>query len=615
MKYEKEALEIVKLVGGESNISSLIHCATRLRFELKNSSKFQKQELEKLDYVLKVVVSGGQYQVVIGPAVDDYYQAIMKVAKISDHLDNESKKVKGNIIDNILKLISGSFSPLIGAMAGSGMIKAVLTLMLELGVFTSEDPTYIILSAVGNACFYFLPIFLGMTLAKQLKANTYVAGAIGAALLEPNFTSLIGNQGTNFLGIPVTAVDYSSTVFPIFIAVIIYALLEKQCKKIIPQSIQLFLVPMICLIVMVPFTVIFFGPFGTVIGNAISDFVMWLFSLSSTVAGIILGASYPFLTILGLHWGFTPVTLQNLELYGGDIIEAVGACAVWAQLGIAAAVYLKCKKNSRLRSIAGPTFVTGFFAGVTEPILYGIIMNYKRLLMIVAIGGGLGGAIVATLGCTYNEYVFHNIFSIILNCYSPIIYFVIAIFVTFTSSFALTYVWGLRREDIDENKEVKEINKNSQNDIKLEIGAPMKGKIIPLNQIEDEVFASGVAGYGVGIIPTDGSVVSPVDGKVTVVFPTKHAIGITTSEGVELLIHIGINTTMLNGNGFEVFVKQGDSVLKGQKLVHFDMEFISKMGYSLQSPVIITNKDNFKEIEIVGLDACKQNDCIYKIAL
>lgn len=620
MKFENEAKEIVGLVGGEANVVSLVHCATRLRFELKDGSKFQKEKLEKLSYVLKVLVSGGQYQVVIGPNVDAYYDAIFAVTKIQGGNNTtlqSTEKVK--LSDKILKVISGAFSPLIPLMAGSGMIKALLTLFTTIGVMSDSSSTYLILSAAGNACFYFMPVFLGITISKQLKANAFVGGAIGAALLEPNFTGLLSAEGAvNFLGIPVTPIDYQATIFPIFIAILVYAYLDKSLRKVTPQSLQYFLVPMVCLMIMVPFTVILFGPVGTTIGNYVSSFVMWLFSISGTLAGIVLGAAYPFLTMLGLHWGFTPITLQNLDQFGGDIIEGVCVCAVWAQMGIALGSYLKAQKNSKLKSIAGPTFITGFFAGVTEPILYSIVMEYKRLMVVVAISGACGGAIAGTLGVTMDAYVFHNIFSAAVMSYSPIWAYAIAVLTSLVVATILTYTWGLSGLDEEKVKDLQsmetESNSLKTNDVKkISVVSPLDGDVIELKEVDDEVFASGVTGKGVAIIPTNNVVVSPVEGTVSVLFPSKHAVGITTKDGVELLVHIGLNTVMLNGEGFTTFVNQGDKVVCGQKLLEFDKEFILSKGYSLQSPVLVTNADQFSDIVMNENQTVKTGEELYKV--
>ena len=617
MKFENEAKEIVGLVGGEANIVSLVHCATRLRFELKDGSKFQKEKLEKLSYVLKVLVSGGQYQVVIGPNVDAYYDAIFAVTKIQGGNDETAKSVeKVKLSDKVLKVISGAFSPLIPLMAGSGMIKALLTLFTTIGVMSDSSSTYLILSAAGNACFYFMPVFLGITISKQLKANAFVGGAIGAALLEPNFTGLLSAEGAvNFLGIPVTPIDYQATIFPIFIAILVYAYLDKSLRKVTPQSLQYFLVPMVCLMIMVPFTVILFGPVGTTIGNYVSSFVMWLFSISGTLAGIVLGAAYPFLTMLGLHWGFTPITLQNLDQFGGDIIEGVCVCAVWAQMGIALGSYLKAQKNSKLKSIAGPTFITGFFAGVTEPILYSIVMEYKRLMVVVAISGACGGAIAGTLGVTMDAYVFHNIFSAAVMSYSPIWAYAIAVLTSLVVATILTYTWGLSGLDEEKAQDLQAMETElKSSDVKMiSVVSPLDGDVIELKEVDDEVFASGVTGKGVAIVPTNNVVVSPVEGTVSVLFPSKHAVGITTKDGVELLVHIGLNTVMLNGEGFTAFVKQGDKVVCGQKLLEFDKEFILSKGYSLQSPVLVTNADQFSDIVMNENQTVKTGEELYKV--
>ena len=620
MKFENEAKEIVGLVGGEANIVSLVHCATPLRFELNDGSKFQKEKLEKLSYVLKVLVSGGQYQVVIGPNVDAYYDAIFAVTKIQGGNNTTSQSTeKVKLSDKILKVISGAFSPLIPLMAGSGMIKALLTLFTTIGVMSDSSSTYLILSAAGNACFYFMPVFLGITISKQLKANAFVGGAIGAALLEPNFTGLLSAEGAvNFLGIPVTPIDYQATIFPIFIAILVYAYLDKSLRKVTPQSLQYFLVPMVCLMIMVPFTVILFGPVGTTIGNYVSSFVMWLFSISGTLAGIVLGAAYPFLTMLGLHWGFTPITLQNLDQFGGDIIEGVCVCAVWAQMGIALGSYLKAQKNSKLKSIAGPTFITGFFAGVTEPILYSIVMEYKRLMVVVAISGACGGAIAGTLGVTMDAYVFHNIFSAAVMSYSPMWAYAIAVLTSLVVATILTYTWGLSGLDEEKAQDLQAMETESKSlkpsDVKMiSVVSPLDGDVIELKEVDDEVFASGVTGKGVAIVPTNNVVVSPVEGTVSVLFPSKHAVGITTKDGVELLVHIGLNTVMLNGEGFTAFVKQGDKVVCGQKLLEFDKEFILSKGYSLQSPVLVTNADQFSDIVMNEIQTVKTGEELYEV--
>ena len=622
MKYAEEAKQILALVGGDKNVNSLVHCATRLRFELKDERKADKEALKKLSYVLQVVVSGGQYQVVIGPAVHDYYEAILAAGKIGGGSGSSKTQdgKKQNVMNRMMKVISGAFSPLIPALAGAGMVKALLTLFTEFGVMGYEDSTYLILSAAGNAVFYFLPIFLGSTLSKQFGANPYVGGMIGAALLEPNFMGLLEAEGVNFLGVPVTPINYSATIFPIFIAVIVYSLLDKGLKKIIKQELQLFLVPMISVMLMVPFTVILFGPFGTTVGNGVSNVVVALFNFNSLIAGLILGAAYPFLTMLGLHWGFTPVTLQNLEMFGGDVLEGAAVCAVFAQIGIAVGAYLKGKKHSKIREVAGPTIITGICAGVTEPILYGIVMNYKRLMAVVAIAGGIGGAINGAFHVTCDAYVFHNIFALAMRTYSPFGGYLIGIAAAMAVGIVLTYFWGITSNDMaDFEPEEKmqpaqaEAAESERAGESLEICSPLTGEVIKLEDVPDEVFASGVAGKGLAVKPFVGEVKAPCDGVISVLFPSGHAIGIAADDGTERLIHIGLNTVMLEGKGFETLVKQGDEVREGQLLLKFDMDYIEKQGCSLISPVLVTNAEEYREVQVSGKKQVKAGEAIYRI--
>ena len=620
MKYQEEAKKIISLVGGEENIRSLVHCATRLRFDLTDEGKADKEALTGLSYVLQVVSSGGHDHVVIGPAVADYFNAIMSLVHFGAPKAGEGETKKANLLSAALKIISGAFSPLIPLLAGSGMMKAVLTVLVQAGLLAESSSTYLILAAASNAAFYFLPVFLGLTISKQLGANTYVGGAIGAALLEPNFTGLIAAEGAvTFLGIGVTPIDYASTIFPIFIAAMIYSVLEKGLKKIVKQELQLFLVPMICLMVMIPFTVIVFGPFGTIVANSVSSAVMTLFGFNRLIAGAVLGAAYPYLTMLGLHWGFSPITLQNLELYGGDIIEGVTVCSVFAQTGITAGLYLKGRKHSKIREVAGPTLITGVFAGITEPILYGLIMGHKRLMVIVALAGALGGAIAGLFQVMLTAFVFHNIFSTVTMAYSPFLPYLVGIAVSFVCGAVMTCLWGVpagERADFEpasESAAEPAAAKAAAGETVLEMRAPLSGEVIPLEQVEDEVFASGVTGLGLAIRPADSVVLSPCDGEISMIADSLHAIGIAAAGDAEVLIHVGLNTTMLGGKGFEPLVKKGDIVKTGQPLLKFDMDFIKSKGYPLVTPVLIVNAEDFEELELIAKASVRTGEPIYNV--
>ena len=614
MKFEREAEEIIKLVGGKDNVVSLVHCATRLRFKLKNTSVANKAELEKMKDVLSVVNSGGQYQVVIGNKVSDYFDTITKKLGLKDNSSDE-KGEKVSIISMIFETISGAFSPLIPALAGAGMVKALLTVLTSFGWMSDTTTTYAILSAAGNGVFYLLPVFLGITLAKKLGGNMFVGGAIGAALLDPSYTGLIGSEGiVDFLGITVTPIDYASSVFPIFVSIFIYYWVDKLLKKIILKDLQLFLVPMFSLLIMVPLTVILFGPFGTTVGNVISNSVMWLIDKSHILAGIVLGAGMPFLAVFGLHWGFTPITLQNLATTGGDPIEGAAVAAVFAQIGIALGLFLKSKKHTELRSLTGSTAITGILAGVTEPIIYGVILRYRRTIPILAIAGGIGGAICGAFGVTCNAYVFHNIFS--APVYTPFLGYVLGVGTALVLGTILAYFFGLKEEEIKEmENEVKSndlVNENKSEGLE-ELVSPIKGEQINLSEVDDEVFSSGAVGSGLAIIPEVGEVVSPVNGTVSTIFPTKHAIGIVSDNGTEILIHIGLNTVALDGKYYDVHINSGDKVTKGQKLVSFDIEGIKKEGYSTVTPVLVTNTADLKDVIVIENNTIDKGNTIIKV--
>ncbi|WP_405155275.1 beta-glucoside-specific PTS transporter subunit IIABC [Paenibacillus sp. FSL K6-0108] len=632
MDHKKMGDDIVRLVGGEANINGLVHCATRLRFDLKDSKKAERETLEKHDGIITVVESGGQFQVVIGSNVAHVYAEIMKNRDFGGDSSSsaESTGEKTSVLSKVFEIISGSFSPLIPAMAGSGMLKALLTVLTMLGWMSDTSDTYLILSAAGNAVFYFLPIFLGITLGMKLKANPYVAGVIGAALMEPNFTGLMDKgSDVSFLGIPVVMMNYSASVFPIFISISIYAVLDKLLKKIILKDLQLFLVPMIALMIMVPLSAMAFGPFGTTVGDWISSGVTWLIGVSGILSGIVLGGFMTFMVVFGLHWGFTPITIQNIGV-GGDPIEAMAAAAVFAQIGVAFGIFLKAKKNKTLRTLAGSTSLTGLLAGVTEPIVYGLILRYKRVIPIVVIAGAIGGAINGHFGVKMTAYVFHNIFAI--PVYKPTVVYVIAIACSFAIGAVLTVMFGYESKTKDTASEKNEsvsntASESTQAELPLEpeaktteikkeqIYSPLTGKAVALSTINDPAFSTGAMGKGLAIVPEIGEVVAPVDGVVTSLFPTGHAIGLTTNAGTEILIHIGINTVALKGKHFNPVVQEGDIVRQGDLLIQFEIDKIKEAGYETVTPVIVTLTQQEVDVFETTQEHVQKNDVLLTLVV
>lgn len=621
MKYDELAEVIVKNVGGEKNINGVVHCATRLRFTLKDKKKADKETLENTEGILSVVQSGGQYQVVIGGGVSEVYKEMMKQISLNGN-DGEQKE-KGSLTSQIFDVIARSFQPLLGALAGAGMLKALLVVLTAVGWLSEESGTYLILSAAGNAIFYFLPIFLGITLSIRLGANPYVGGSIGAALLEPNITGFLeGGGGTNFLGVPTVIVDYSSSVFPVFIAISIYALFESQIKKVIHRELQMFLVPMLSLIVIVPLTVLIFGPFGTYVGAGIGAGIGFMIEHSALLTGAVMGAGWTFLTLLGLHWGIVPLILANLAT-GGDPLLSMLTGAVFAQIGVALGILIKTR-DKQLKTLAGSTMLPGALAGVTEPILYGIVLRYRKTLVYVAVAGAIGGAINGVLGSQAIAFNFSSVLAI--PAYSPMLLHSIGAFTALGLAFAAVLLFGYEvkgeKTKAETEKTTADTHGSAENKIavgekmavtqgsqtKEELLSPMAGRRIELSNVNDAAFSSEAMGQGIAIEPEIGEVVSPIDGYVSALFPTGHAVGITSDNGIEILIHVGINTVQLGGKHYSPSVQQGDRVKAGDMLLTFDLEKIKEAGFDTTTPIIITNTEDYKNVTAETQSAFKAND-------
>ena len=599
--------KIIELVGGEENVNSLVHCATRLRFKLDDNGKADKKALEEIPDVLTVVEKGGQYQVVVGNKVGKVYTEIMNDHNIqagdSSGADNGGDKEKVGVISKVFDYISGTFSPLIPALAGAGMIKAILAVLSMLNWIDVEGTTYAVLNAASSGLFYFLPIFIGISAAKKLNANPFVGGTIAAGLLDPNFTVLLEHTGDiSFMSIPLIATDYTSTVFPLLIAMAIYAPLERLLKKYTPDTIQLFFVPLIGILVMVPLTAIAFGPFAQYISAAIASGIVYLMDVSAILTGIIIASVWPILVVLGVHWGIVPIMIDNLSR-GGDLINPITAASTFAQMGIAFGIFLRVRNNKDLRSLSLAGTLSGVFAGVTEPIMYGLILRYRRLIPLVLIAGAIGGGIVAMFEVRMMSFVFNSFLTI--PAYSPMVGYMIGVGAAFAAGTILAFIFGTEgKKGTVETEETKEemqmdatpaITENEGKE-RVELTTPLSGEMIPLEDVDDPVFSSGAMGKGIGIEPNDGIVVAPFDGKVVTIFPTKHAIGLVSDNGVEVLIHIGLDTVQLDGKHYEAFVETNAVIKKGQKLIKFDIEGIKKDGYQTTTPVIITNTADYLDV-------------------
>lgn len=599
MKYEKLAKDIIANVGGKENVNSLAHCITRLRFKLKDESKANTEVLKNMDGVVTVVKSGGQYQVVIGNHVPDVYADVVSIGGFSTAAENEQKE-KLSPLNAFIDIVSGVFQPVLGVLCATGMIKGLNAVLVATKLIADTSSTYMVLNAIGDCLFYFFPIFLGFTAAKKFKLNQFTGMAIGASLVYPTIINVAG-QTLDFFGIPMImpSSGYSSTVIPIILAVYIASKVEKIFKKIIPDVVKTFLVPFFTLLVVVPITFMAIGPVATWASNLIGNVTMSIYNLSPVIAGLFIAGFWQVFVMFGLHWGIIPIGMNNLSALGYDSLLATSVAVCFAQTGVVMAIMMKTR-DKKLKSLCIPAVISGFF-GVTEPAIYGITLPRKKPFILSCIVGAVTGGIIGLFGTKgYNmgalgvfalpSYI--NPAGIDKGFYGMALAMVVGLVLGFIAMFVL---YNDEEKDTKENN-VQDTTKNIDLISKEVIVSPVKGEIVPLEMVKDEVFSKGLLGKGIAIEPSEGKVVSPVDGVITTLFPTYHAIGITSDKGAEILIHIGMDTVQLEGKCFTPKIAQGDKVKAGQLLLEFDINGIKEAGLSVTTPIIITNPDKYLDV-------------------
>lgn len=635
MKYEQLAKDILEKVGGTDNINSVFHCITRLRFKLKDESIAKTEELEKMDGVISVLRSGGQYQVVIGNHVPDVYAAVLSVGGISaEGAEGSGNEGGGNLFNKFIDMISGVFTPVLGVLAATGMIKGFASMFLAFGWVTATSGTYQILYAIGDALFYFFPIFLGYTAIKKFGGNIFVGMAIGGALVYPAISGLTAGKplytlfaGTlfespihvTFLGIPVILMSYASSVIPIILATFFASKVEKGLKQIIPDVVKTFLVPFFTLLIVVPLTFIVIGPIAVWAGDLLGQGTLWVYNLSPVIAGLFLGGFWQVFVIFGLHWGLIPVALNNIATLHADPILAMTFGASFAQIGAVLAVILKTK-NQKIKTLGFPAFISGIF-GVTEPAIYGVTLPLKKPFIMSCIAGAVGGGIIGFAGSQGYILGGLGVFGIpnFIEPGSPIgtqfWMVMLAMVVSFVLGLILTLVFGFK-DPVETAASVTPVVTQSETLIEQEVlVSPLAGELIPLVNVKDEAFSSGALGKGLGIVPTEGKLYSPANGTVTMVFPTGHAVGITTDSGAEILMHIGMDTVQLEGKYFTVHVKQGDKITAGQLLTEFDIEGIRSEGYDITTPIIVTNTNQYLDVMVVDEEEVKPGDRVITLVI
>lgn len=606
-KYDGLARIIIQNVGGKSNIQSLTHCVTRLRFKLKDEALANTDILNETDGVVSVIQSGGQYMVVIGNHVPDVYAAVVSVGhleNIADTKDEEGpSEGKQNLFNGFIGIITATFTPFLGVLCACGIIKGFLALFTAVGVLSGDSGTYNFLYSLGDAGFYFLPIILGYTAARKFKLPEIEGIILGCTLVYPYLLSGSGYDVSNIFKIPVimpAAGDYTSSVIPIICAVAFAAWLERKIKKYIPDTIKLFAVPLITCIVTVCLTFWVIGPIASAAASGLSYIFTVIYNFNAVLLGLVVGLLWQVLVMFGLHWALIPMCLNNLVTLGYDTSMVGMFGTTFVQTGIVIGIYLKTK-DRKLKTICPPAIISGI-AGVTEPAIYGVTLPKKWPFIRSCVIAGVAGAALLLFGTTsytssgmgifgYTDFINTNTGSI----RGMIVAMVVS---------AVSLIAGIISELIFYKDEAGKTKKAPApvSGKTLEVPSPITGQVKDLSQIEDAAFSTGALGKGIAIVPTEGKIYAPFDGEVVTFFSTGHAIGIRSEDGLELLIHVGMDTVKLNGEGFSPKVKQGDRVKKGDLLLEFDIEKICDAGYSVTTPIIVANTDDYADVVPTNVD-------------
>lgn len=620
-KYDGLARIIIQNVGGKGNIAGLTHCVTRLRFKLKDESKAQTDILKDTDGIVTVIQNGGQYMVVIGNHVPDVYAAVVSVGHLEsiavkeDDGENDRPKEKMNPFNAFVSIVTGVFTPFLGVLCACGIIKGLLSLFVAIGVLDGAGGTYNILYSLGDAAFYFLPVILGYTAAKRFKLPEMEGLIIGLAMVYPYVVSGSGMYVSNIFGIPVVmpaSGDYTTSVIPVICAVAFAAWFEKHYKKYIPDTIKLFAVPLITCFVTICLTFWIIGPITSVVANALGFVFEALNNFSPILMGLVVGFFWQILVMFGLHWALVPIALSNMTL-GGDVILAGMFGTTFAQTGACIGIMLKTK-DKKLKSICPPAIISGV-AGVTEPAIYGITLPKKAPFFRTCAIAGIAGAVLCALGAKDYSMAGMGVFgyTMFITPENDMSKMIIAIVVTVICVIAgIVCELIFYKDDTKKSAEAKE-TKTAVADKSEALVSPLKGDVIALSEVKDEAFSTGALGQGLAIVPSEGKLYAPCDGEITTFFPTGHAIGITTEKGAEILMHVGMDTVKLDGDGFTPKKQQGDKVKKGELLLEFDIEKIKEAGLETTTPVIITNSDDYSDVAVTEPKAVNPGDEIVNL--
>ena len=628
MDYESVAKKILQRVGGAENVTGLVHCMTRLRFNLKDESIVDDEAVKKTKGVMGVMKKGGQYQIIIGNDVGYVYEELNKLGKFSNQVPKkkENSTEKKNILTMLMDTISGIMTPVIPAIIGAAMIKVLLTLLPMIGVLNTSGDTYQLLTVIGDGAFFFMPVLIAVSASKKFGTNVYYAASIALIMLHPNFISMMttahdANETIRFLGlIPVTYATYSYSVIPIILAVWSLKYVEKFVDKITPVITKNFLKPMLVVLIEAPIALIILGPLGAICGNVLSDVVYFIHDKLGFIAVGLVAGIYPFVVMAGMHHAFTPIKLGMIATTGYENFICIGElCSNMAQGAASLAVAIK-SKNKDFKQIADSSAFSALLAGITEPALYGVTLRLKRPMLgacIGAVAGGLFGGFfqlkcfgIATPAIvTIVQYVEESRpMSLLIAALTILITVIVAFIATMLIGFEDVVDEDDEEEYFEEVKEEPELTDGEE----ITVLNPLAGEIVSLNQVKDATFSQEILGKGVAVVPAEGVVYAPFDGKVDMMFETGHAVGLTSDKGVELLIHVGIDTVNLKGQYFHPMKKTGDEVKKGDVLLTFEKEKIEQ-EYDLMTPVIISITNRYQEIKAVKTGKANVLDSILTI--
>lgn len=618
MTNKELASQIIANIGGEDNISVLTHCATRLRFNLKDNSKANIDTLKNLPGVLTTQMQNGQLQVVIGAKVNAVFDEVSAQVHITEGEASVEEPSK-NKIGAVIETISGIFAPTLSVLIGCGMFKAIVSLVTNLGLLPGDSSFIIVMSMIGDLIFYFFPFFLAVSAARKFKVNEYMALALAAAYMYPtimNGAAAVADGGPTtikFLGLPILFVNYKSTVIPIILSVWVLSLIYKRIDRLVPDALKILLTSMIIMFVMIPLELIVLGPIGSYMGTYIAKFIDWFYNIGGFVAAALLGGTRSLLTMMGMHYALAPLQIQQIAETGGSTLLVSALTANFSQAGAGFGAFLRLK-DKEMKSVAGSAALSAVL-GITEPVMYGVNLKYKRPFAFGMAASAIAAAFLSFFHARALAYAPPGLFTIITYEADSFVFIVIGAAMAFCIAAVLTFLFGIPAGEL-EGKALNEVETSETTakplEKEIEITSPIVGKVIPLSKVPDQAFSEGAMGQGIAVEPAEGKVYAPFDGTVEMLFDTKHAIGLISTDGVSILIHVGIDTVSLNGKYFTAHVKEGDSVKQGQLLLEFDKEQIAR-EYPTITPVMVTNVDDYTAIEgLYGMNA-DQSTTVIKI--